>query len=49
MIELDDGRELDKGKAERQKLLIHVCKSAGLPLIGTSHKHSYQVGACVVC
>ncbi|QIA63643.1 DUF2726 domain-containing protein [Vibrio astriarenae] len=44
VIELDDGRELDKGKAERQKLLIHVCKSSGLPLIGTSHKHSYQVG-----
>ncbi|ANS85560.1 hypothetical protein VSVS12_01794 [Vibrio scophthalmi] len=44
VIELDDGSALSKGKAERQKLLMHVCKSAGIPLIGTSVKHSYQVG-----
>ncbi|GAA5644646.1 DUF2726 domain-containing protein [Vibrio proteolyticus] len=44
VIELDNGKPLDKGKAERQKLLMHVCKSAGIPLIGTSIKHSYQVG-----
>ncbi|WP_428775283.1 DUF2726 domain-containing protein [Vibrio sp.] len=43
VIELDDGRPLEKGKLERQKLLIHVCKSANLPLIGTSIRHSYQV------
>lgn len=43
-IELDDGNPLNKGKIERQKLLMHVCKSAGIPLIGTSVKHSYQVG-----
>ncbi|MGF1720845.1 DUF2726 domain-containing protein [Vibrio kyushuensis] len=43
-IELDNGRELDKGKIDRQKLLMHVCKSANIPLIGTSIKHSYQVG-----
>ncbi|WGW01750.1 DUF2726 domain-containing protein [Vibrio sp. YMD68] len=43
-IELDNGRELDKGKVDRQKLLMHVCKSASIPLIGTSIKHSYQVG-----
>ncbi|OLQ91036.1 hypothetical protein BIY21_13765 [Vibrio ponticus] len=43
-IELDDGAPLSKGKVERQKLLMHVCKSAGIPLIGTSVKHSYQVG-----
>ncbi|MDN3609895.1 DUF2726 domain-containing protein [Vibrio ostreicida] len=43
-IELDDGRTLEKGKIERQKLLMHVCKSSGIPLIGTSIKHSYQVG-----
>ncbi|CAM4337731.1 DUF2726 domain-containing protein [Vibrio agarivorans] len=44
IIELDDGRALDKGKTERQRLLMHVCKSANIPLIGTSTKHSYQVG-----
>ncbi len=44
ILELDDGKPLNKGKAERQKLLIHVCKTANLPLIGTSIKHSYQVG-----
>ncbi len=44
VIELDNGKELDKGKVERQKLLMHVCKSAGVPLIGASIKHSYQVG-----
>lgn len=43
VIELDNGKELDKGKVERQKLLIHVCKSAGIPLIGANIKHSYQV------
>ena len=43
-IELDDGNSLNKGKVERQKLLMHVCKSAGVPLIGASVKHSYQVG-----
>ncbi|EGU46390.1 hypothetical protein VII00023_03023 [Vibrio ichthyoenteri ATCC 700023] len=43
-IELDDGNALNKGKLERQKLLMHVCKSAGIPLIGASVKHSYQVG-----
>ncbi|MGC9403714.1 DUF2726 domain-containing protein [Vibrio genomosp. F10 str. 9ZC157] len=43
-IELDNGRELDKGKVDRQKLLMHVCQSASIPLIGTSIKHSYQVG-----
>lgn len=42
-IELDNGKELDKGKVDRQKLLIHVCKSAGVPLIGANIKHSYQV------
>ena len=44
VIELDNGKELDKGKIERQKLVIHVCKSANLPLIGTHMKYSYQVG-----
>lgn len=44
VIELDNGKELDKGKVERQKLLMHVCKSASIPLIGASIKHSYQVG-----
>lgn len=44
VIELDDGKELNKGKVERQKLLMHVCKSAGIPLIGATVKHSYQVG-----
>ncbi|MCL9781336.1 DUF2726 domain-containing protein [Vibrio sp. S4M6] len=43
VIELDNGFELNKGKVEREKLLIHVCKSANIPLIGTSIKHSYQV------
>lgn len=42
-IEFDNGKELNKGKVDRQKLLIHVCKSAGIPLIGASVKHSYQV------
>lgn len=42
-IELDNGKELDKGKVDRQKLLIHVCKSASIPLIGANIKHSYQV------
>ncbi|HHF3026762.1 TPA: DUF2726 domain-containing protein [Vibrio diabolicus] len=44
IVELDNGQELNKGKIERQKLLIHVCKTANLPLIGASVKHSYQVG-----
>ncbi len=43
-LELDNGKVLNRGKAERQKLLIHVCKTANIPLIGTSIKHSYQVG-----
>ncbi|KJY81544.1 queuosine biosynthesis protein QueD [Vibrio galatheae] len=43
-IELDNGKELDKGKVDRQKLLIHVSKSAGIPLIGANIKYSYQVG-----
>jgi len=43
IIELDDGRALDKGKSEREKLLMHVCKSANLPLIGANIKYSYQV------
>ncbi len=44
VIEFDNGKELNKGKVDREKLLIHVCKSAGIPLIGTNIKHSYQVG-----
>lgn len=44
IIEFDNGKPLDKGKIERQKLLMHVCKSASIPLIGTTIKHSYQVG-----
>ncbi|WP_394247027.1 DUF2726 domain-containing protein [Vibrio profundi] len=43
IVELDNGKELNKGKVEREKLLMHVCKSAGVPLIGASIKHSYQV------
>lgn len=43
VIEFDNGKELHKTKVEREKLLMHVCKSAGVPLIGTSVKHSYQV------
>ncbi|MFX3818721.1 DUF2726 domain-containing protein, partial [Streptococcus suis] len=38
IVELDNGQELSKGKVERQKLLIHVCKTANLPLIGASIK-----------
>ncbi|KGK16119.1 queuosine biosynthesis protein QueD [Vibrio navarrensis] len=44
VIELDNGKELNKSKVEREKLLMQVCKSANIPLIGTSVKHSYQVG-----
>lgn len=44
VIELDDGTLLNKGKVERQKLLMHACKSSGIPLIGATVKHSYQVG-----
>lgn len=44
VIELDDGQPLNKTKAERQKLLMHVCKSANIPLIGANNKYSYQVG-----
>lgn len=43
IIELDNGKELHKGKVEREKLLMHVCKSANIPLIGANIKHSYQV------
>ncbi|MDC0611634.1 DUF2726 domain-containing protein [Vibrio sp.] len=44
VVELNDGRALDKGKADREKLLIHVCKTANIPLIGGNIKYSYQVG-----
>ncbi|EGQ9416352.1 TPA: DUF2726 domain-containing protein [Vibrio cholerae] len=44
VLELDDGKELQKGKVEREKLLLHVCKSANIPLIGTNIRMSYQVG-----
>lgn len=43
VIELNDDKELTKPKIEREKKLIHVCRSAGIPLIGASVKHSYQV------
>lgn len=43
VISLDNGKELNKGKAEREKLLMHVCKTANIPLIGASVRHSYQV------
>lgn len=43
IIELDDGKELKKGKVDREKLLIQVCKSANIPLIGANLKLSYQV------
>ncbi len=43
VIELDDGKPLNKAKAERQKWLMHVCKSANIPLIGATVKFSYQV------
>ncbi|MFC5077902.1 hypothetical protein VTH8203_04699 [Vibrio thalassae] len=44
VIEYDNGQKLDKGKIERQKLIMQVCKSANIPLIGASVKLSYQVG-----
>lgn len=44
IIELDDGKPLAKNKLERQKLLLHVCQSANIPLIGANMKYSYQVG-----
>lgn len=43
IVELNDGRPLDKGKIDREKLLIQVCKSANIPLIGANIKYSYQV------
>ncbi len=43
VIELDDGKALRQGKVEREKLLIQVCKSANIPLIGANVKLSYQV------
>lgn len=44
VIEFDNGKLLEKGKLERQKLLMNVCRSAHIPLIGATIKHSYQVG-----
>ncbi|EKO3563944.1 DUF2726 domain-containing protein [Vibrio metschnikovii] len=44
IMELDDGKPLNKGKIERQKLLLQVCQSANIPLIGANIKYSYQVG-----
>ncbi|WP_159308771.1 DUF2726 domain-containing protein, partial [Klebsiella pneumoniae] len=44
VLELDHGKELQKGKVEREKMLLHVCKSANIPLIGTNIRMSYQVG-----
>ncbi|MGR5488668.1 DUF2726 domain-containing protein, partial [Vibrio alfacsensis] len=41
--EYDNGQKLDKGKVERQKLIMQVCKSANIPLIGASVMLSYQV------
>jgi ssDNA-binding Zn-finger/Zn-ribbon topoisomerase 1 len=43
IVEFDDGKELNRGKVEREKLLLHVCKSASIPLIGANVKYSYQV------
>ncbi|CAH0525662.1 DUF2726 domain-containing protein [Vibrio hippocampi] len=43
IIEYDNGDKLHPGKVERQKLIMQVCKSAGIPLIGASVKLSYQV------
>ncbi|MCL9774923.1 DUF2726 domain-containing protein [Vibrio methylphosphonaticus] len=43
VIEYDDGQKLHQGKIERQRLIMQVCKSAELPLIGASVKMSYQV------
>ncbi|ASA54646.1 DUF2726 domain-containing protein [Vibrio gazogenes] len=42
-IELDNGKSLSKAKIEREKLLLSVCRSANIPLIGTTIKYSYQV------
>ncbi|WP_104399696.1 DUF2726 domain-containing protein [Vibrio penaeicida] len=44
IIEFDNGKELNKTKAEREKLLMHVCKTSGIPLIGANEKYAYQVG-----
>jgi ssDNA-binding Zn-finger/Zn-ribbon topoisomerase 1 len=44
IIEYDNGQKLHKGKIERQRLIMQVCKSANVPLIGASVKLSYQVG-----
>jgi ssDNA-binding Zn-finger/Zn-ribbon topoisomerase 1 len=43
VVELDDGKPLTKSKSEREKLLLHVCKTTNLPLIGANVKLSYQV------
>lgn len=44
VVEFNDGKPLTKAKIEREKLLLHVCQSANIPIIGTNIKHSYQVG-----
>ncbi|WP_136487518.1 DUF2726 domain-containing protein [Vibrio sp. H11] len=44
VVELDDGKELTKLKVEREKLLMQVCKTANIPLIGANIRYSYQVG-----
>ncbi|MFT1843830.1 DUF2726 domain-containing protein, partial [Vibrio cholerae] len=41
VLELDVGKELQKGKVEREKLLLHVCKTANIPLIGTNIRMSF--------
>lgn len=43
VVELDDGKSLSKPKIEREKLLMQVCKTAGIPLIGANIRYSYQV------
>ncbi|USD63955.1 DUF2726 domain-containing protein [Vibrio sp. SCSIO 43136] len=43
IIEFDNGAPLDKTKADREKLIMHVCKTSGIPLVGANAKYSYQV------
>jgi hypothetical protein len=44
-IVIDDGKKISQHKAEREKAILAICRSANLPVISLNQQHSYRVSA----
>jgi hypothetical protein len=44
-IVIDDGKKISQHKADREKAILAICRSANIPVISLNQQHAYRVSA----